>query len=191
MIITKDKIKHAKNQLDQGNIIIYETDTLYGLGADATNSHAIKKINDLKKRQTPLSIMVKSIDEISKYAMTNDVHKKLIRQILPGCFTILLNSKESDLSPLVQQDSQKIGIRIPNNNFCLKLLNDFKKPIITTSVNIHGQEALNNIDEIKKTFFNIYIYKGNVNYKSKGSTIIDLSEKQIKIIREGDGKFNI
>ena len=190
MIITKDKIKHAKNQLDNGNIIIYETDTLYGLGADATNSNAIKKINDLKKRQTPLSIMVKSIDDINQYGIINDVHKNLIRQILPGCFTILLDSKESNLSPLVQQNSQKIGIRIPNNIFCLKLLNEFKKPIITTSVNLHGQDSINNIDEIDKIFVNIPAYAGNINLNSKGSTILDLSKNEINIVRQGDGQIS-
>ena len=190
MIITKDKIKHAKNQLDKGNIIIYETDTLYGLGADATNSNAIKKINDLKKRQTPLSIMVKSIDDISQYGIVNEEHKNLIRKILPGCFTILLDAKKSNLSPLVQQNSQKIGIRIPDNTFCLKLLNEFKKPIITTSVNLHGQDAINNIDEIDKIFINIPLYAGNININSKGSTILDLSQSNVNIIRQGDGKIN-
>ena len=189
MIIEKNKINHAVDQLRKGNMIIYETDTLYGLGADATNSKAIEKINILKKRQTPLSIIVRSIDDINKYAILPKKHKKFINSILPGCFTVLLKSKESKLSHLVQQNSDKIGIRIPDNDFCFKLLQKFKNPIITTSVNVHGQKALNNIDDIDKIFFNIPIYPGFVNQDSKGSTILDLSKNSVKIIRQGDGKI--
>ena len=67
----------------------------------------------------------------------------------------------------------------------------YTKPIITTSVNLHGQKALNNIDEIQKRFFNIDIYAGNINNKSKGSTILDFTEENINIVRQGDGIYNI
>ena len=191
MIIKKNKIIHAANELQLENIIIYETDTLYGLGADATNSNAINKINKLKKRKTPLSIMLKSINEIKNYAIIKRVDFSILEGLLPGPFTILFESKPSDLSNLVQQSSNKIGIRVPDNKFCLDLLNHYNKPIITTSVNLHGQKSLNNIDEIQKTFFNINIYAGNINNKSKGSTILDFTEETIKIIRQGDGIYNI
>lgn len=189
MIIQNNKIDHAIKNLKDSNMIIYETDTLYGLGVDATNSIAINKINELKKRKTPLSIMLKSIDEIEHYAIIKKNDFNSIEKLLPGPFTILLKSKPSNLSVLVEQNSNKIGIRVPNNKFCLDLLKQYNKPIITTSVNLHGQKALNNIDEIKKTFFNIDIYAGNINNKSKGSTILDFTEVETKIIRQGDGIY--
>ena len=191
MIIKNNKIDHALKNLKQGNIILYETDTLYGLGADATNSDAINKINKLKKRHLPLSIMLKSINDIDQYAILKKTTLNIINQLLPGPFTILLESKESNLSDLVQKNSNKIGIRVPNNQFCIELLKQYKKPIITTSVNIHGQKALNNIDEIEKIFFNIDIYEGFVNKRSKGSTIIDFTGKTVEIIRQGDGIYKI
>tara|TARA_Y100001968_G_scaffold290992_1_gene295137 strand:+ start:1649 stop:2224 length:576 start_codon:yes stop_codon:yes gene_type:complete len=191
MIIKKNKIIHAVNELQMGNIIIYETDTLYGLGADATNSNAINKINKLKKRKTPLSIMLKSINEINDYAIIKRSDFSIIKRLLPGPFTILFESKPSNLSNLVQQSSNKIGIRVPNNKFCLDLLNYYNKPIITTSVNLHGQKALNNIDEIENIFFNIPIYDSQNNKDSKGSTILDLTDRPVKIIRQGDGVYNI
>tara|TARA_Y100000746_G_scaffold93617_1_gene79750 strand:- start:1468 stop:2043 length:576 start_codon:yes stop_codon:yes gene_type:complete len=191
MIIKNNKINHAIKNLEDSNIIIYETDTLYGLGADATNSIAINKINKLKKRKTPLSIMLKSIDEIENYAIIKKTDFNFIERLFPGPFTILCESRPSNLSNLVQQSSNKIGIRVPDNKFCLDLLNQYNKPIITTSVNLHGQKALNNIDEIQKTFFNIDIYAGNINNKSKGSTILDFTEEKINIVRQGDGIYNI
>tara|TARA_B110000196_G_C20965499_1_gene576058 strand:+ start:16 stop:591 length:576 start_codon:yes stop_codon:yes gene_type:complete len=191
MIIKKNKIKNALEQLRKGNIIIYPTDTIYGFGVDATNPLAIRKLNILKGRQAPLSIMIKSVYEIEKYASITNSEFNLIKKILPGSFTLLLKAKSSNLSSLVQQKSKKIGIRVPNNKFCLELLAKFKKPIITTSVNVHGYKSLNNIDEIEEKFVNINTYLGNINNNSNGSTILDFMENKVKIIRQGDGIFNL
>ena len=190
MIIKEKQINSAIKTLDKGNILIYPTDTLYGLGADATNTSAIEKINKLKKRKTPLSIMVASLNEIEKYAVINSDTKKELKKIFPGPFTALLQSKKTKLSYLVQNQSDKIGIRIPNHPFCLDLLNEYKKPIITTSVNTHGEKPLNNIDEIEKKFSKINIYYQNNNLDSKGSTIVDFTKKPPILIRRGDGKYN-
>ena len=190
MIIKKNKINHAIKTLEEGNILIYPTDTLYGLGADATNTSAIKKINKLKKRRSPISIMVASLKEIYKYAITDSNIDKELQKIFPGPFTALMQPKKTNLSYLVQNDSNKIGIRIPDNMFCLDLLNKYKKPIITTSVNIHGEKSLNRVDEIEKKFSKINIYYQNNNLDSKGSTIIDFTENPPKLIREGDGIYN-
>jgi len=190
MIIKKNKINHAIKTLNEGNILIYPTDTLYGLGADATNTSAIEKINQLKKRKNPLSIMIETLTEIDKYAITDSIIIKELKKIFPGPFTALLQSKKTNLSYLVQNESNKIGIRIPNNTFCLNLLNKYKKPIITTSVNIHGEKSLNKVEEIEKKFSKINIYYQNNNLDSKGSTIIDFTEKPPKLIRKGDGIYN-
>ena len=190
MIIKENQINDAIKTLDKGDILIYPTDTLYGLGADATNTSAIEKINQLKKRKSPLSIMIETLTEIDKYAITDSVVTKELKKIFPGPFTALLQSKKTNLSYLVQNESNKIGIRIPNNTFCLNLLNKYKKPIITTSVNIHGEKSLNRVEEIEKKFSKINIYYQNNNLDSKGSTIIDFTEKPPKLIRKGDGIYN-
>ena len=135
--------------------------------------------------------MISCIEHIKKYADLDSEKLNQIKKILPGPFTVLLKSKKTNLSHLVQQKSDKIGIRIPNNKFCLNLLKKYNKPIITTSVNIHGHDSLNNINEIKNIFININIYEGDINEKSKGSTIIDFSSIKPKIIRKGDGIYNI
>ena len=189
MIIEKDKLDCAANNLKNGNLIIYPTDTLYGLGADATNTSAIKKINQLKKRELPLSIMIGDIKNIHKYAECDKNIIIKLNEILPGPFTVLLKAKKSNLSHLVQNGSDKIGIRIPKHDFCLNLLRKYKKPIITTSVNIHGHENLNTIEEIQKIFPEIDVYKEKIKKESKGSTIIDFTLNTPKILRKGDGDF--
>jgi len=190
MIIIENQINSAIKTLDTGNILIYPTDTLYGFGADATNTAAIKKINKLKKRKTPLSIMISSLKEIEKYAIINSDTKKELKKIFPGPFTALLQSKKTNLSYLVQNQSNKIGIRISKHPFCLDLLNKYKKPIITTSVNTHGEKPLNEINELEKKFSKINIYYQNNNLDSKGSTIIDFTKKPPILIRRGDGNYN-
>ena len=189
MIIKENQINDAIKTLDKGDILIYPTDTLYGLGADATNTSAIEKINKLKKRKSPLSIMISSLKEIDKYAIINSYTTQELKKIFPGPFTALLQSKKTNLSYLVTNESNKIGIRVPNNSFCLNLLNQYKKPIITTSVNTHGERSLNNINEIEKKFSEINIYYQNNNLDSKGSTIIDFTENPPRIIRKGDGNY--
>ena len=89
-------------------------------------------------------------------------------------------------------DNNSVNTNDQNNDlniFNVKNKVLLKNPIITTSVNVHGQKALNNIDDIDKIFFNIPIYSGFVNQDSKGSTILDLSKNSVKIIRQGDGKI--
>ena len=108
----------ACKQLLSGKIIIYPTDTLYGLGVDATNTNAIEKLNRLKKREKPYSIIVDSINMLNKYAFYEEV-KDEVESIFPGPYTAILRKKNSDLSKLVSLNFNTIGIRIPNTSFIL------------------------------------------------------------------------
>jgi len=180
-------IDKAVSILDSGGIIIYPTDTLYGFGVDATNSKAIEKLNLLKNRKEPLSILLSSLNQIKKYGILDKESEKISSAILPGPFTILIKPIKSNLSPLVNQLSNCIGIRIPNHSFPIGIVNLLGRPIITTSVNKNKQPPLNNIDDMGKTFPEINIFEGKINLSSKGSTIINLTVNPSKIIRHGDG----
>ena len=91
MIIKENNVTHAINTLENGGIIIHETDTLYGFAVDATNTHAINELNLLKGRSKPLSIMIDKIDKINYFGLLNNTVKNKLVHILPGPFTILLN----------------------------------------------------------------------------------------------------
>ena len=97
----------------------------------------------------------------------------------------------SDLSSLVTLDLNTLGVRIPDNDFILNVVKEFDKPIITTSINIHGEEALNDINLIKLKYDYINMFKDNIDRESKGSTIIDFSKKPFKILREGDQEVDL
>tara|TARA_B110000467_G_scaffold158506_1_gene174772 strand:+ start:868 stop:1470 length:603 start_codon:yes stop_codon:yes gene_type:complete len=186
---TDKYIEKAVKSLKDGDIIVYPTDTLYGFGVDATNSNAIEKLNHLKGRSQPLSIILGNISDISKYANITSKIKAELEHLLPGEYTALLLCINSELSPLVFNSSLLVGIRIPFHFFPLQLVKEFGKPIITTSINRHGNEPLNDVTQVEAHFPNINIFEDNDHSPSQGSTIIDMSQNPFKIVRQGDGEY--
>ena len=186
---TDQYIELAYDALNNGEIIVYPTDTLYGFGVDATNTKAIQNLNRLKGRVQPLSIIINTIEEISNFSKINESLLNEIKKYFPGKYTALLNAKKHNLSPLIQNGSTKIGLRIPNHSFPIKLTKLLKKPIVTTSINRHGNEALNDVTQVEIDFPNIDIFEDVNHNLSKGSTIIDFSQTPYQIVRKGDGIF--
>ena len=183
-------IKSAVNELKEGNIIVYPTDTLYGFGVDASNETTIIKLNKLKERAQPLSILLSDVNEIDEYAELNDYSRTKIFNLLPGPYTVLLKSKNNPkISKLVQAGSHLIGIRVINLDFCNGIIQRLGNPIITTSVNRHKMPSLSSIKEINNEFPDINIYYTDDSIKSSGSTIIDFSLKKEKVIRLGEGDY--
>ncbi len=186
---TEKYIDLAIHSLQEGEVIVYPTDTLYGFGVDATNTDAILKLNRLKGRSQPLSIVLESIDQIEQFAEVDDKILKELDSIFPGEYTVLLPAKESILSPLVCNASPLVGIRIPLHFFPLELAKKLGKPIITTSINRHGNEPLNDVTQVEIDFPNVDIFEDNDHSPSIGSTIINMSKEPFKVVRQGDGKY--
>lgn len=188
----KDAINNAIEKILKGEIIIYPTDTLYGFGVDATNTSAVEKLNEVKNRKQPYSIIVDSINMLKKYCNINSEQENYINNILPGPFTFILNQKNNNLlSELVTIGLDTVGIRIPKSKFIIEIIKKINKPIITTSVNSHGKAPLNSIELIASQYYMFDIYFSKKVYNSKGSTIIDLTFNPYKILRQGDGKVRL
>ena len=172
--------------LKNGEVIVYPTDTLYGLGADIYNESAVKKIFSIKKRplNQPLSIAVSSINDLKNIAFIDDRTFRIAKNFLPGKLTLVLKKKKI-VSDILTAGSTNIAVRIPNNSFTLQILSDFG-PLTCTSANIHGMLPLFDIKDIQTQFkekINIFIDAGLL--RNKPSTIIDLTSKKVRIIREG------
>ncbi len=184
-------ISKAYDLIAKGEIIVYPTDTLYGFGVDATNSQAIKKLNILKLREQAYSIIVNSYQMAEKHVYIPDKLKKQFKNFFPGPYTGIFKKKsESDLSSLVNPGLETIGIRIPKSEFIIDLVALLQKPIITTSVNVHGEPSLNNPEEIKNKFSKITVFTNSkINRYSKGSTIVDFTSSPMVLLRRGDGVF--
>jgi len=186
---TNQYIDLAHNALENGEVIVYPTDTLYGFGVDATNSDAIHRLNRLKGRIQPLSIILESVEHMHDFAEFQDEIKTEVNNLFPGAYTVLLPAESNELSPFVQNGSPNIGIRIPDHFFPVKLVKMLEKPIITTSINRHGNDSLNDVTQVEIDFPNVDIFEDSSHTPSKGSTIIDFSTSPPKVIRDGDGPY--
>ena len=179
-------ISKAIYSLKNGDIIVYPTDTLYGLGADIYNDNAVRKVFKIKKRpfNDPLSVAVSDFNELEKIANADERTQQLADQFLPGKLTLILEKKNS-VSDVVTGGLKTIAIRIPDNKIALELLSEFG-PITATSANIHGLETPYIINEINMQLKeNIAVYLDDGRLECQPTTIVDLTNNQVRILRRG------
>lgn len=182
--------QRAAEALANGEIILYPTDTVYGLGVDATDKDAIAALRDLKGRdeRKPILIMLPSVDSIEEYAEMNGTAWTLAERFLPGPLTLVLPAKKTISYDLTF--NRTIGIRIPNDPFCLALATVFGKPITSTSANRSEQEVLSTVPDIIEQFgyladsISLSIDAGE---RTGGvpSTIVSCTEGGYSVLREG------
>jgi tRNA threonylcarbamoyl adenosine modification protein (Sua5/YciO/YrdC/YwlC family) len=182
-------IKRAVEVLRDGGIIIYPTDTVYGLGCDLSNKKGIEKIYELKKRnkKQPLSFICSDLKHISQYAKITDYAYKTMRRLLPGSYTFILEA--SRLVPkIILPKRPTTGIRVPDNNICLAMVRELGQPIISTSVKTAAGEDLGNpcmIEEYWGKLVDLIIDRGNI--IPEPSSVISLIDDNIEILRIGKG----
>jgi len=179
-------IDKAVLALKKGELIVYPTDTLYGIGADIKSIKAVEKVFDIKKRpkEKPLSVAVSDFNSLKKIAFVNNKSKILAEKFLPGPLCLILNKKEN-VPDIVTGGLKKVAIRIPDNKLALNLTKSFG-PITCTSANIHKKPVPNVISAIHMHFkdkISVYIDEGELH--SKPSTIVDVTSDNIEIIRSG------
>lgn len=193
-ILENKNIDYIKKVLEKDNILIYPTDTLYGIGGNFFSLSALEKINKIKGRtDTPYSVVISDISMLNDLVEEiPDIFYDIYKNLLPGKFTFLFNASKS-LSKSFLKNNEKIGIRIPDIPNILKLIKILNFPLISTSVNRSGEKPLKNPEKIMKEFpilqtasFDSILIDYGIMSESKGSTIIDISESPIKYIRKGD-----
>jgi L-threonylcarbamoyladenylate synthase len=178
-----NKIRKAVDVLNNGGIVAYPTDTLYGLGVDIFNKEAVNNLFLVKKRDyaKPLSVAVADFNDIYNLAEVDGNQKSILRKFLPGPYTFLLKNKHTCFD-LITSSSDLIGLRYPNHSLTLELIKKFGRPITATSANISGEEPATSYKQIN--FKVDYIIKGRVKY-GQHSTVVDLVNREI--VREGAG----
>lgn len=182
-------IRKAVDILEDGGIIIYPTDTVYGMGCDLFNKRGIEKIYEIKRRskKQPLSFVCAGLKDISQYAKVSDYAYKTMKRLLPGPYTFILEA--SRLVPkIILPKRQTTGIRVPDNRICLSLVGELGHPIISTSVTVDDGEVLSNPLDIKERFGHCVdlIIDGGI-LVSEPSSVINLVDDRIEIIRTGKG----
>lgn len=187
--IDKKIIRTAVKILKWGKLVIYPTETCYGLGCDWFNTNAIKKIYKIKKRdqKKPLPIIVSSRKMIDEYAIITPKMRKMMKKFMPGPLTIIAKTKE-----WVRKDKgmTSIAFRISSNPVAMSLVKSMKVPIVATSANISGEPPLYIIENVIKFFkgnVEMIIDYGNLE-KIKPSTCVDMTNGEMNVIREGPVK---
>ena len=185
-----DKIKIARMAMKKGSIIVYPTDTVYGIGANVFDEKAILKVFSIKKRalNKPLSICISRIEDIKQVAQMDVRAETVIRNLLPGPFTIILK-KNDNISSLLTAGSDKIGIRIPDNSICMDLSKEF--PITSTSANLSGYDIPESVEGVLKQLGSSIDIMMDAGICKHGipSTVIDMTVYPPKVLREGAGNI--
>ena len=182
---------NPKDILNGGGILLYPTDTLYGLGVDALNVEALKKLRALKGREDgkPISIVVSDMEMAEEYAEVTPLALKLTEAFLPGKLTLILNAKDS-LPAELTAGTGTVGVRIPNNILCLNIARELGRPYTATSANVSDMDPKNSVPEILAQFgaragmIDRIIDVGEL-LESLPSTVVDVRGPAPHVIREG------
>lgn len=186
-------VSEAVKCLKVGGVIIYPTDTIYGIGCNALDDLAVSRVYRIKHRSNkPLSILARDMVWVHGLANISPRNEKILNKIWPGKYTAILPKKEI-IPAIVTTGLEGVGIRVPQHEFIDRLLKDFGYPITSTSANISGEEYSQNIEEIIEVFKNngprpdLIIDAGPLP-DSTPSVVIDLTSPQPKILRVGPSK---
>ncbi|OGG79235.1 threonylcarbamoyl-AMP synthase, partial [Candidatus Kaiserbacteria bacterium RIFCSPLOWO2_01_FULL_54_13] len=177
--------------LRAGGVVLYPTDTLYGLGADAFSDEAVAKVYEIKGREEkkPIHCIVADVEMAERYGKFNDTARILAKEFWPGSLTIVVE-KKSGVKSGIGHRIKTIGIRIPKNDFCLALAKEFGKPYTTTSANVSSAASKRSVDNIlaqigKMTSQIELVIDAGELPQSEPSTIVDVSGTKPIILREG------
>ena len=172
--------------IKNGGIAIFPTDTVYGMGCNPYNVNAVEKIYAIKSREKmkPLPVLAYSLDTVKQIARIDAFTEKIIKKYWPGPLTLILELTDKKLKKSLKLDN-KIAVRIPDSKCTLKLLKKCGL-LVGTSSNISGNPSSTDPKECLKNIINYDIFLNGGTITSKGeSTIIEIENEEIKIIREG------
>ena len=190
-ILEKNSLNYelAGKELKNGKLIVFPTDTVYGIGANYKDSEAMDKIYEYKNRDRnkPLILLISKQEYLEKIAdFDKNKLKKIADEFWPGALTLILNKNMDECNKL-NPEFTSVGVRIPNNKIALEIIENAGGIIASTSANISDKETPTNYNELDKEFIKKvdYVVKEENTHIGIASTIIDMTGDKIKILREG------
>ena len=174
-----DQIKEAIAVLKKGGIVIFPTDTVYGIGCRFDDKDAISRLYKIKKTPIgqPFPILVTKLSQVEKLVLINKTAEELIKKYWPGALTIILKSKNG---------KEQIGFRMPDSSLVKLLIDGLGEPLIGTSANFHGSSAPKSYEELDSAFAKLadFVLKGECQLGVE-STVVDATSDVPKILRQG------
>ena len=182
----KEGIEKTFQVIKKGGIVVFPTDTVYGIGCNPYNANAVEKIYEIKSREKikSLPVLAYSLDTVKEIARIDTFTEKIIKKYWPGPLTLILELTDKKLKKSLNLDN-KIAVRIPDSKCTLKLLEKCGL-LVGTSANISGSPPSTDPKECLKNITNYDVFLNGGTITSKGeSTIIEIENEEIKIIRKG------
>ena len=182
------EVHNAFEVIKNGGIILYPTDTVWGIGCDASNPEAVKKIYALKQREETKSMIVLMNSDRMMHTVFSNIHEVAwqILDLSEKPTTIILDNPRNVAANLIAED-KTLGVRLVKEPFCFKLMERMKKPLVSTSANISGMPTPNSFKEINHLILDGVDYIVNLHHEkiaARPSTIIKLgNDLQVKVIR--------
>ena len=179
-------IRKSVEIIENGGVIIFPTDTVYGIGCNPYDANAVKKIYEIKSREKikSLPVLASSIQIVKQISIIDEFTENIIKKYWPGPLTLILKLKDKNLKESLNLED-KIAVRIPNSVCTLKLLNKCNL-LVGTSANVSGDSSFTDPQECMKNVKNYDVFVDGGTITSKGeSTIIEIENEKIRIIREG------
>jgi tRNA threonylcarbamoyl adenosine modification protein (Sua5/YciO/YrdC/YwlC family) len=179
-------IDRVVQELDRGGVIIYPTDTFYGIGCDLFNKKAIQRIYQIKRRplKKPFSFVCSDLKDISLYAQVSNFAYRIMKRSLPGPYTFILEGTKL-VPKLMLTKRRAVGIRVPENKICLEIVKELGRPIVSTSVQLDEPSL---IHDTYSSLLDLVIDGGVISYEP--STIVSLIDDNLEVIRKGKGEVN-
>ena len=185
-IVKQDELNEIVKAVHEGKLVAFPTETVYGLGIEFNNLQALENLMEAKNRDysKAITLMVSKKEDIEKYAYVNDNAKKIINAFMPGMITLVFHKKES-VNDLMTHGKKTIGIRIPDSSFVLELL-EKAGPMLVTSANLSNHPNTTTTKEVLEQLDGRIdlVVDGNTS-SSLASSVVDVSDEEIKILREG------
>jgi tRNA threonylcarbamoyl adenosine modification protein (Sua5/YciO/YrdC/YwlC family) len=183
------KIQRAVQILNGGGVIAYPTDTVYGLGCDIGNKQAIDRIYQLKgmPKDHPLAFISPDLSDISKYAVVENAVYRVLKHFLPGPYCFILSATR-EVPKMLLNKQKTVGIRVPNHPITIALVRELGRPLISTTASRPGQPPLVDPWEIEQEFSGLdLVIDGGDAGGTVPTTVVDLSQGEVRIVREGAG----
>ncbi len=185
--IIQEQIDLIVDYLKRGLVIAYPTDTVYGLGCDARNSEAIKRINKIKgeRGKKPLLVLISDFEMLKRYCFVNLEQTEYLEKVWPGAVTVVIKRRPI-LPEALTGGLNSLAVRLPKNDFLIKIINEAGWPIVSTSLNKKGEKPLTDVKNLEKHFKylpDLIIDAGECE-KTKPSRLVDIRDaKNIKVLR--------
>ncbi len=182
------KIARAVAALEAGEVIAYPTDTVYALGADLHNRKAIERIYQIKqmKSDQPLAFVCHDLSDIAKYAIVENAQYRLLRRLLPGPYTFILDATR-EVPKMLLMKRKQVGIRVPSHPVVGALTEKLGRPIISTTAGPHGGDAFVDPHEIDDEFPGLALTLDAGAGGTIPTTVVDLTGGGVTVVREGAG----